>query len=168
MTWTDERIRAALDGASAVVQRLHDALRVIGLRTADLLSDTATTDGDARQRPNGVGANQLAHAFIVCALVHVLIAAGWSPGQSAAAMTLGWGVLWEGVQYLRAMASGRSRTRILRDWMADAAAYLTGAGLALAQVSGVPSAIFLTTGIAGLQALVSALAFGRTREEGAR
>jgi hypothetical protein len=157
------------DIALAIWRRLIEPVLSVGLaiapRFADLIADSAMTDGDAKQRPNGVGANQLAHAFIVGALVHVLIAAGWSPGQSAAAMTLGWGVAWEGVQYLRAMAAGRSRVRVLRDWMADATAYLTGAGLGLAQISGAPPAIYLTTGLACAQALASSLAFGRTPEE---
>jgi hypothetical protein len=166
MTWMDARIRAALDGASAVVGQIQAALRVIGPRTADLLADTATSDAGELQRTYAVARNQMCHAAI--GLVTTLSAAMAGAGMAlSGSLSAGlWVVVWEGLQFMRAMRAGLSRTRSRRDrWLGDTPSYLAGIDMGMAIIAW--DRWWFAASFLGLMLVVwaTAMAFGRTTEE---
>jgi hypothetical protein len=113
MKWHDDRrIIAALDGASAVVERL-----------ASLLSDTGRSDGDARPTPYGAANTSLSHEAIGLWTALGFLSMG-APWWAAIGYTLAlWAVAWEARQYL-----ATPTTRTLRDsLLGDAPSYAVGA-----------------------------------------
>jgi hypothetical protein len=130
MTWDDRRIMAALDGASAVVERLHDALRPLPDRLRSMLTETTRTDAVEIVSPYSAARTSYAHKAI--ALYFTLGALCASiPWWAAILLTLSICAAWEYVQNVR-----EPGTRTLRDSILfDGGSYLVGSG-AIAYIAG--------------------------------
>jgi hypothetical protein len=163
--WTDRQIIAALNRASAVVERIHDALRPLPTRLTWLLGSTSRTDALDRDTPYAAANTALSHEAIGLWTALGLLTL-WAPPWAAVALSAAlWCGAWEARQYIAA-----PRVRTLRDWLlGDGPSYVVGAVAAAVLVGDAVAGRWLEwlalTPLVVLWPGIVGVAFGRVPEK---
>jgi hypothetical protein len=91
-----------------------------------LVADVLTPDAGSRGTFYGVGTTALMHVFLSYWLVDLGVKLNMDPFIAALIAVVIWGVIWEGIQWLRFRHLAK-RVRGLWDWFGDFSCYLFGA-----------------------------------------